>query len=84
MPTAYIHREAVESKGKLNDELLETDVENRNCEMNTESKQMLCFLKPGTELGNCRGRREMLLQAFCRSFVQACMSQDLSDVLEHL
>lgn len=52
---AVCHREAVENKGKLNDELLKTDMEKRNCEMNMESKQMLCFLELGTELGNCRG-----------------------------
>lgn len=56
MPTVYIYREAVESKGKLNDELLKTDEEKRNFEMNTEGKQMLCFLELGIELGNCRGR----------------------------
>lgn len=37
----------------------------------------------GIELGNCRGRQGMLLQDFCSPFVQVCMSQDLSDVLEH-
>lgn len=45
LPTEYIHREAVESTGKLNDELLKTDMEKRNYEMNTENKQMLCFLE---------------------------------------
>lgn len=85
MPTVYIlYREAVESKGKLNHELLKTDVEKRNYEMNTECKQMLCFLELGIELGNYRGRWEMLLQDFCGPFVQACMSQDLSDVLRYL
>lgn len=62
MPTMYIHRETVERKWKLKDELLETDVEKRNCEMNTESKQMLCFLELGIELGNWRGRWGMFSQ----------------------
>lgn len=56
MPTVYIHRETVERKGKLNSELLRANVEKRSCGMNTEGKQMLCFLELGIELGNYRGR----------------------------